>query len=365
MSRFALIATALLCGAAAAGAQETGDCGHPVPERSIFACSAVITRGGAAPETLASFYRLPGAAYVIHGDYDNATADLDEALRLNPEDPEAFTSRGDACAKKAGVARVVRDLSDLPVGAPYFGDPSKKNEYARAIADYDRALGLDGGYRAALHGRALARLGSGENNRVEDDLLLGGLIQHMHRSQAPFVMRQLSMLLDSQTYMRMAAERFTPLDGAVRDHPSDPQVYLDRAWAFVNFGKFDFAIADYTQALVIDANNAKAYIGRSEVFRDRGEYDRAIEDANEALRVNANDFRGYALRGFLLEKKRETDKAIADYRRALSLEPGAVEAIDGLGRLVRRADSRPRLVARETIAIDGSFSGAGRMLVED
>jgi Flp pilus assembly protein TadD len=333
MSRFALVAMTLLCGGLAAGAQEIGDCGHPVPERSILACSAMITHGGVAPDTLSTFYRLRGAAYVIRGEYDNAIADLDEAIRLNPEDPEAFTSRGDAYAKKAGLSRIVRDLRGLPIGAPYFGDLSKKDEYARAISDYDHALRFDGGFQAALHGRELARLGSGEKNRVEGDLLLGGLIQHMHRSQAPVLMRQLAMLLDSETYSRMAAERFAPLDRAIRDNPNDPQLYLDRAWAFVNFGKFDFAIADYTQALGIDPNNAKVYVARAEVFRDRGEYDRAIADCNEAIRVKPNEFRGYDLRGFLFEKKGEKDKAIADYRRALSLEPRAAEAADGLRRL--------------------------------
>jgi tetratricopeptide (TPR) repeat protein len=293
----------------------------------------MITRGGVAPETLATFYRLRGAAYVIHGEYDKAIADLDEAIRLNAQDPEAFTSRGDAYARKAGLAGIVRDLSGLPVDAPYFGDLSKKDEYARAIADYDRALRLDGGYQAALHGRELARLGSGENNRAEGDLLLGGLFQHMHRSQAPFLTRQLAMLLDSEMYTRMAAERFAPLDGAIRQNPNDPQLYLDRAWAFVNFGKLDFAIADYTQALAIDPDNAKAYIARAEVLRDHGEYDRAIEDCNEAVRLRPNEFHGYALRGVLLEMKGEKDKAIADYRRALSLEPRAAEATDGLSRL--------------------------------
>src|SRR5262249_24124663 len=228
---------------------------HPDRERSIFGCSAMITRGRATPETLPTFYRLRGAAYVIRGEYDNAIADLDAAIRLNPEDPEAFTSRGDAYAKKAGLARIVRDVLGLRVGAPYFGDLSKKDEYTRAIADYEHDLRLDGGFQAALHGRELARLGSGEMNRVEDDLLMGGLIQNMHRSQASLVMRQLAMLLDSEMYTRMAAERFALLDRAIRDDPNDPQHYLDRAWTFVNFGKFNFAIVDYTQALGIDPNN--------------------------------------------------------------------------------------------------------------
>src|SRR5262245_20270719 len=121
MSRFSLVATIIiLCGRVAPGAQEIGDCGHPVPERSLQGCSAVIQRGGAAPETLSASYTLRGAAYIIRGEYDRAIADRNEAIRLNPKDPEAFTTRGAAYAKKAGVARVVRDLAKLRFGARYF-----------------------------------------------------------------------------------------------------------------------------------------------------------------------------------------------------------------------------------------------------
>jgi tetratricopeptide (TPR) repeat protein len=63
--------------------------------------------------------------------------------------------------------------------------------------------------------------------------------------------------------MRMAAETFAPLDRAIRDNPTIPNC----AWAFVNFGKFNFAIADYTQALHIDPNDAKAYIASGSVPR--------------------------------------------------------------------------------------------------
>jgi tetratricopeptide (TPR) repeat protein len=334
MSRLVLAATIIiLCGRFTAGAQEIGDCGHPVPERSLQGCSALIERGRAPPETLSTFYRLRGAAYIVRGDYDRAIADLNKAIRLNPKDPEAFTTRGDAYARKAGVARVVRDLQGFRVGARYVGRSSQKRLYTLAIADYDNALRLDGGFMAALHGRELARLGSGEKNRVEGDLLLGGLAMHLHRSQSPFLMRQLALLLESEMYTRRATERFAPLDKAIRENPNDPQLFLDRAWAFVNFGKPDFAIADYTQAIAIDPNNARAYVQRAEVFLDRDEYDRAIADCNEAVRLKPDEFRGYDLRGLLFEKTGERDKAIADYRRALSLEPRAGAAIDGLRRL--------------------------------
>ena len=231
------------------------------------------------------------------------------------------------------MARIVRDLGSLRVGATYTADLSRKDEYARAIADYDRALRLNGTFQPALHGRELARLGSGEKNRVEDDLLLGGMVQHLHRSQAPFLMRQLAMLLDPDRYARMAADRFAPLDQAIRDHASDPQPYLERAWAFVNFGKLDFAIADYTRALAVAPGSAKAYVARAEALRDRGEHGRAIADCTEAIRLAPDGFQAYALRGALFERQGEKDEAVADYRRALSLEPRAAEASDGLRRL--------------------------------
>ena len=64
-------------------------------------------------------------------------------------------------------------------------------------------------------------------------------------------MREFALVLDSIGYRR-AASQFAPLDEAIRQKSNDPRPYLERAWAFVNFGQSSRALADYDQAIRID-----------------------------------------------------------------------------------------------------------------
>src|SRR5262245_49924811 len=81
-------------------ASELNDCGHPIANRSIAACTPLIERGDVLPRKRAEFLLLRGTAYVINGDNDQAIKDLDESVLLNPNEADAFLSRGDAYYKK-------------------------------------------------------------------------------------------------------------------------------------------------------------------------------------------------------------------------------------------------------------------------
>src|SRR5262245_22848463 len=91
-----LVAVALTAGAAQAQehAQVSGDCGHPVPERSIRACSALIEQAPTDPRKLAALLVERGAHQIVLGDLAAAIADLDRAILLDPDSAGAFTTRG-------------------------------------------------------------------------------------------------------------------------------------------------------------------------------------------------------------------------------------------------------------------------------
>ena len=71
-------------------------------------------------------YNNRAVAYGIKGDLDRAIADLDKAIALNPNDATAYTIRGNA----------------------YY----VKGDYDRAIADYRKALEIDPSYSNAKDG---------------------------------------------------------------------------------------------------------------------------------------------------------------------------------------------------------------------
>jgi formylglycine-generating enzyme required for sulfatase activity/tetratricopeptide (TPR) repeat protein len=313
-------------------AVEPEDCGYPVPRRSIPACSLLIERGGASPERQAELLLLRGSAYIINGDNDQAIKDLDEAIRLKPDDADALFARG---------------------GAYY-----KKGDYGRAIADYDQVSWLKPDHLGAYAGRGDAhrKLGRGQPT---DDPAFSTFGRSLFEGSADVEQR-------NDNYWRRVENTFKLLDEAIRQNPQNADVYFKRANVFRSIGRrqYDRALADYDQAIRRDNKHLNAYAwravvhhakgnydlaiadldevirarpeldwplsNRAVVYEQRGDYDRAIADLTEAIRVETSkpplsfDTRGvslYARRGLAYERKGDREKAIADYRTIVALWP--------------------------------------------
>jgi len=69
-----------------------------------------------------------------------------------------------------------------------------------------------------------------------------------------------------------------------------------------------------------------AYNGRGNVYYSKRDYDRAIADYTEAIKINPNDAVLYANRGNAYREKRDYDRAIADYEAALRISPNNADA---------------------------------------
>ena len=56
-----------------------------------------------------------------------------------------------------------------------------------------------------------------------------------------------------------------------------------------NSGDYDSAIADYTQAIRLNPNDADAYYNRGNVYVKKGDFVKARADFEAALRIDPND----------------------------------------------------------------------------
>ena len=92
--RIVLICAAFFGGEAAAQTLNQQRCLDRDPDISITACSAIIEAAQETPENLAVAFNNRGVAYDVKGQPDRAIDDFDEAVRLNPNFPEAFNGRG-------------------------------------------------------------------------------------------------------------------------------------------------------------------------------------------------------------------------------------------------------------------------------
>jgi tetratricopeptide (TPR) repeat protein len=82
----------------------------------IGGCNNLIQSGKETPAKLAEAYSSRGIAYAKRREYDQAIADYDKAIELDPKNAKAYYRRG-----------YVYDI---------------KGEHDRAMADYNKAMGL-------------------------------------------------------------------------------------------------------------------------------------------------------------------------------------------------------------------------------
>jgi tetratricopeptide (TPR) repeat protein len=162
-----VVASILTAGAAAAQSLDDNwarckDFGRN-PDLGIEACTAIIQSGQQITTGLAVAFLYRGNAYVDKREYDRAIQDLnrgnayggkreydraiqdyDQAIRLDPNNAQAFNNRGNAYADK--------------------------REYDRAIRDYDQAIGLDPNNALAFFNRGRAKWLKGDRAGANADI---------------------------------------------------------------------------------------------------------------------------------------------------------------------------------------------------
>jgi tetratricopeptide (TPR) repeat protein len=102
-------------------------CPAPDPDLSISGCTAMIQSGHETQQKLAIDFYNRGLAYLLKDQYDRAIEDFDQAIRINPTYALAFVSRG--------------------------GAYSAKGQYDRAIEDFDQAIRINPNYALAFNSR--------------------------------------------------------------------------------------------------------------------------------------------------------------------------------------------------------------------
>lgn len=91
-------------------------------------------------------------------------------------------------------------------------------------------------------------------------------------------------------------------------------------------GDFDLAIIDYTKALDINPNLAKAYDNRGVAYADEGSLPRAIADFTMAIANDPKDADAYNNRGHAYFIKGNLSQAVFDYTRAIGFNTFYVKA---------------------------------------
>jgi tetratricopeptide (TPR) repeat protein len=105
-------------------------------------------------------------------------------------------------------------------------------------------------------------------------------------------------------------------------------------------GRFELALATYTELVEENPSDALNFVNRGIVHRRMGHSDLALADFATAIKLDPANAGALNSRAWLLHLSGRNDEALVDVDRALEIMPTAVEAIDtrasilaGLGRL--------------------------------
>ena len=222
---------------------------------------------------------------------------------------------------------------------------AKRQDFKKAIEQFDKAIAVAPDYGAAYAERGGARIGLGLNDLAIVDLT-----------------KALDLARNS----------------VAKDERS--RLYGNRGLAYLNQAKYDLAVTDFTKAIEINPTMAFAYANRGMAQLQRKSIDAALQDASRAIELRAKYDFAYLVRGFVLSEKGAFKDAALDFLQVLSLVPDNRGAILGLRqayltgkeqedgakiRLVRLADPACEPSCAEWIAIKGRIdTGAADALKE-
>lgn len=153
------------------------------------------------------------------------------------------------------------------------------NDNTRAIADLTRTLELDPTFGSAYYSRGIVRVFMANSAGAIDDLKR--LVEQQPDNKKAFAIRSSMYLLlgDAQ----LAQADFNHLVRKLRLTPA--QAYRYRAEALIVWGTPDFAIADYTEAIKQDPQNAENYGQRAQLRYQLGDCKGANADNTSARQV--------------------------------------------------------------------------------
>ena len=228
-----------------------------------------------AKEHLADLLSM-GNFRMMLGQVETAVETYSYAIKLQPNDAEAYYNRGVAYSDKGKLDQAIQDYSKAIELKPNFVVAYynrgiayvKKGDLAQAIQDYNEAIELKPDFAEAYVNLDIAYDNKGDFDQAIQD------------------------------YAK-----------AIELNPNDADAYNNRGFAYSDKDEFDQAIPDYNKAIELKPDFAEAYFNRGCTWLHLGEWEKARADLTTAknMRVDIADF------------FRADHKSVADFERKYDL----------------------------------------------
>ncbi len=227
--------------------------------------------------------QLSGALYIratMSDDEESQIADLNQAIKINPENMDAIRTRGVIYLKQKKTDEAMADIK-------VWLDNGEKNT-ANYLAVVTMLMGMGEEFDEALQDEALD--------------IIADAIEHDPKNVQPHIVRaQLNVIREN----------------------------------------LDEAIEDTSRALEIDKRDLRALLLRATLYSEQEKLDEALDDVNALLKMEPNLIRGIEMRGRIFSQQEKFAEAIEDFK-TLSVNDESNQFLKRQLAMLYNADDRPK-----------------------
>ncbi|MCH4156721.1 MAG: tetratricopeptide repeat protein [Muribaculaceae bacterium] len=290
-----------------------------------------------------SHYFKRANAYYLAGDIEASDADFNTVIKLNPEDPGAYTGLARNASSRKDYDEAIRllqksisnDSTYKPAYIYLIDAYAAKGDYKAAIDTYVTDWEQGGSPEDSISQVLIDNQPDYFINRLTDKVNAGG--------------EKLNSFLKIRAYVYEGASRYQEALADYmqleqdQDNNGDRDYLLYReANCYIRLGNYLKAIETYSNAIELNDNSGPLYMYRGNAYENNGDFDMAIKDYTHAAELAPYlAAHSYELRGYAYWEKGDKTKAMADYSLALDLDSTSSFALLHKARLLgQQGDSK-------------------------
>jgi tetratricopeptide (TPR) repeat protein len=298
------------------------------------ACDRLIKSGRLTGVDLAGAYLGRGVMKQGAKQVDEAIADYSEAIRLNPKEAGALAARGSQYLSKNDLASAEKDLeSAIEISSGYTRAYAfalkaelrrRQGKLPEAQTHVDKALELqkDMEYAKLVRDSILADIKSAEE-RTKRPQTSPEAKPPPRRDDPSEAMRTRAYASLQKGDHDLAIAEYTELILGGSRVSGD---YANRGTAYASKQQLDLAMADFNQAIGLSGHTWYPHLKRGEIHVRRGDLARAMTDFDAAIRDHAgNDSRIFYQRGRIFLQQQAWGPALDDFDKLVQLAPDYAE----------------------------------------
>ncbi len=301
-------------------------------KRELVRIQTLIDEDWQTPEQKARLFLEKGLLHDCAEEYAKAIASYDKALEFKPYQHAAWNNRGIALRNLGRWEEAIASFDKALEFKPYLHEPWYNRGYA---------LGNLGRWEEAI-----ASFDKALEFKLDDDaawnnrgIALGNL-DFLEEAIASYdkalefkpdkheAWNNRGIALDDLGFLEKAIASF---DRALEIKRDDGEAWNNRGIALYNLGCLEEAIASFDKALELEPDREEAWNNRGYALHNLGRLEEAIASWDKALEFKPDDYETWNNRGIALGNLGRLEEAIASYDKALEFQPDKHEAWNNRG----------------------------------